>query len=133
MVASATKVYLGLDCLNTMYTVYINGISTVFSTTEHGVTEFCIYKQVYVGVRLTNINVTVVVATDLHSGRKRQSSDLQFQVNEVLAMDSTTASSSSAATATGSVAPPSSGATGLKTSWLHGFTAVLLAGLGLAL
>lgn len=67
-----------------MYNVFVNGQSTSFQTAVHGVAEVCVYKQVYVGARLTNVNVTVVLVETLTSVVKRQSSSPEFQLNEVL-------------------------------------------------
>lgn len=80
---SATKIYLGLDCEDAKYDVFVNGQSTSFQSAELNVAEFCNYKQLYIGARLTNINVTIVLV-EIMSSAKRQNSNLNFQINEVV-------------------------------------------------
>ncbi|KAJ3576239.1 hypothetical protein NP233_g573 [Leucocoprinus birnbaumii] len=124
MVSAANQLYLNLDCLNTAYNVYVNGVVQTFTVDRFDVVESCTYKQINLGINTVNINVTVVVLGIPTSGRRQLDNNWSFQLNEVLAM-----TSSSAASATST---PGS-AQGLKASWTQGLFAALLAGFGLAL
>lgn len=82
---SASRFYLNLDCLNAVYHVYTNGIVTTFTPDIFDSLEVCIYKEVSLGISTQNINVTVVViGFPPNEITKRQGSEWQFQLNEVM-------------------------------------------------
>ncbi|KXN89502.1 hypothetical protein AN958_05664 [Leucoagaricus sp. SymC.cos] len=127
MVSSAARIFLNLDCLNVVYDVYVNGRVDTLVSDQFDVTESCSYKELSLVGVTTNINVTVVVI-GLPVNGKRQSPNWEFQLNEILVIDSQTSTS-------GALAPgqTGSGASGLEASWFYGLVTVLLAGFGLAL
>ncbi|KAF9450162.1 hypothetical protein P691DRAFT_496554 [Macrolepiota fuliginosa MF-IS2] len=131
IVPSATRIWLNVDCLNVEYDVYINGQRTSFTSDISQITEVCVYKEAPLGISTKNVNITVVVIGMPLSGITKRQNTWSFQLNEVMAVDS-----SSSASSTSAVTPlqtTANGATGLEANWFPGVAAVLLAGFGLAL
>jgi hypothetical protein len=80
----ATRIYLNIDVVEVVYDVYVNSKLMPLDTGTFLDTLSCTYTPLTLSGDSSNINVTVVVVGQPKNGRRQNSDNWSFQLNEIL-------------------------------------------------